>query len=117
MKRTTKTLMIFATMFVPFSSFAQNFYEQRYRGWLWFEEPTKEELQNSKQVNLQNQPITPAEAKEEIEQFARELEDLRFVMMARPTPENVRAYREKEKLMWDHSLVIHDACVTLSITP
>jgi len=31
------------------------------------------------------------------------------VMLARPTPENVRAYREKEKLMWDHALTLHDA--------
>jgi len=91
--------------------FAQSFYDeqQRYRGWLWFEEPPKEGLQSSKALNPQSNNITPEEAKEEIEKFAHELEELKFVMLARPTPENVRAYREKEKLMWDHALTLHDA--------
>ena len=91
------------------SSLAQSFYDERYRGWLWFEEPCKEELQDLKTSKPLSNNITPAEAREEIGKFARELEELKFVMMARPTPENVRAYREKEKLMWDHALVLHDA--------
>lgn len=89
--------------------FAENFYDERYRGWLWFEESVKEETQDLKSMRSKSDNITPAEAKEEIEQSARELEELKFVMLARPTPENVRAYREKEKLMWDHALVLHDA--------
>lgn len=94
---------------MPSTGYAKNFFEQRYRGWLWFEEPAKEEIKGSNALKTRSNNITPAEARKEIEQFARELEDLKFVMMARPTPENVRAYREKEKFMWDHSLNIHDA--------
>lgn len=89
--------------------FAQSFYDERYRGWLWFEEQSQEENRSLKTPESKNDLITPAEAREEIEQFARELEELKFVMLARPTPENVRAYREKEKIMWDKALVLHDA--------
>jgi len=86
---------------------ANSFFDERYRGWLWFEEqnPTiSHRAVREKQTN-----VTPAEAQREIEQFARELEELKFMMLARPTPENVRAYRDKEKLMWQQAETLHDA--------
>ena len=49
------------------------------------------------------------QAKAEIEQFAKELEDLKFMMLARPSVENVKAYRDKEKLMWTQAMTLHEA--------
>ena len=76
--------------------------EKRYRGWLWFEDRFQKT-----QPKLED--ITPIEAKKEIELFAKELEDLKFMMLARPSLENVRAYREKEKLMWQNAMNLHDS--------
>ena len=108
-------LIIFFNVLSSNSSPAQNFYEQRYRGWLWFEERRKEELQDLKALNPQSNNITPAEAKAEIEQFARALEDLKFMMLARPTPLNVKAYRDKEKQMWDQADDLHAAWDTANL--
>ena len=91
---------------VPVISYA-SFYEDRYRGWLWYEDKPK--LKPNRPVQTRSQQITPAEAKAEIEQFAKELEELKFVMLARPTPENIRAYRQKEKAMWRHAETLYDA--------
>ncbi len=77
------------------------FFNQRYRGWLWFEEKTKESEQQKRQAqNAQAEVITPEAAKAEIEQFAKELEDAKYVMLARPNPQNVKAYKDKEAQMW-----------------
>jgi len=98
--------MLVSIALFPFTSLAAGFFEERYRGWLWFEDTTKVR----KEENAQNSnSITPKAAKIEIEQLKSELDDLRFVMMARPTPENVKLYREKEALMWQKALELHDA--------
>jgi conjugal transfer pilus assembly protein TraF len=112
-------LAILALVFVllPDMSYAQGFFDnQRYRGWLWFEnKPTnKNDVTRGKMKELykSEQPvnnITPEEAKAEIEQFTKELEELKFMMLARPTPENVKAYRDKEKAMWTHAETLHDS--------
>lgn len=99
------------------SSFAANpaisFFDQRYRGWLWFENKTTIHNNTAQTSGInqakQNDDITPAQAKAEVEQFARELEALKFMMLARPTVENVKAYRDKEKLMWQQAETLHDS--------
>lgn len=93
--------------------------DQRYRGWLWFEDKPvnkskalqPKESKQTQSLNYvdQSSDITPEIAKAEIEQFAKELEALKFMMLARPTPENVKAYRDKEKAMWTHAEKLHDA--------
>ncbi len=89
---------------------ATNFYDQRYRGWLWFEESnlsTKKDNIKPQTAQMQSD-ISPAEAKAAIESFAKELEDLKFMMLARPSVQNIKAYRDKEKEMWDKALKLHD---------
>jgi conjugal transfer pilus assembly protein TraF len=88
---------------------ANSFFDQRYRGWLWFEEKEEVRINNNSQQNKQDSNITPAEARAEIEQFAKELEELKYMMLARPTPLNVKAYRDKEKLMWEQGEILHDS--------
>lgn len=109
-------LAILVLMVISLStiSYAQGFLnDQRYRGWLWFENKpiTKDQSTQTQGLNqaYQSTAITPEKARMEIEQFAKELEELKFVMLARPTPENVKAYRDKEKLMWTHAETLHDA--------
>jgi thiol-disulfide isomerase/thioredoxin len=63
----------------------------------------------------QNSDISPEEARAEIEQFATELEDLKFVMLARLSPESVKAYRDKEKQMWEQAESLHEAWDTANL--
>ena len=104
------TKILVSVLLLPVSSYAQGFLnDKRYRGWFFFEDKT-ERTNNS--ISNQNHPasdITPLEARAEIEQFAKELEELKFMMLARPTPLNVKAYRDKEKLMWRQAEILHDS--------
>jgi len=93
--RTLAVLFIFLQFLAVNAHANQNFFEQRYRGWFWFENKEKASADSPRNQNNQASDITPLEAKEEIEQFAKELEELKFMMLARPSPENVKAYRDK----------------------
>lgn len=116
-KNLIKLLLVYLvfTQFCISTAFADSnrngFFDERYRGWLWFEENNDISLRKTpEQQNRMHQAnITPVEAKAEIEQFAKELEELKFMMLARPTPENVRAYRDKERAMWEHAEKLHDS--------
>lgn len=103
-QRLTLLVSIFGILFVFYtdSVLANSFFgnDDRYRGWLWFEDNTTVKDAEGKSSVLNTTNPTPAEARAEIEKFSKELEDLRFVMMARPSLENVKAYREKEVSMW-----------------
>ena len=101
----------------PTGSYAKGFLsDERYRGWLWFEsKPLTVEKKTPMLNSEQNPDIAPAQARAEIEQFAKELEDLKFMMLARPTPQNVKAYRDKEKQMWDQADSLHAAWDTANL--
>jgi conjugal transfer pilus assembly protein TraF len=107
--KTLISLFIFFQLVASTANANQNFFEQRYRGWLWFENKEKASADSPRNQNNRASDITPLEAKEEIEQFAKELEELKFMMLARPSPENVKAYRDKEKQMWDQADDLHEA--------
>ena len=107
--KTLISLFILFQLVAATANANQNFFEQRYRGWLWFENKEKAPADSPRNQNNQASDITPLEAKEEIEQFAKELEELKFMMLARPSPENVKAYRDKEKQMWDQADDLHEA--------
>jgi F plasmid transfer operon protein len=98
------TNIVLILIFMP-CCYAKGFFDQRYRGWFWFKNKpaTKDTLQSkTPNASKSEQPaddITPMEARREIEQFAKELEELKFMMLARPSSENVKAYRDKEKQM------------------
>ena len=94
--------MLLLTVLTSNYCFANGFLDQRYRGWLWFEDKQKVDKENE---GL----ITSKQAREELEEFSKKLEELKFMMLARPTPENVRRYREKEKEMWDKAITLHQA--------
>jgi len=92
-------LLIGLTVLPSMALAAPGFFEQRYRGWLWFEE--KEALSGLKErTSTQNneeasEEITVEEAKVEVEGIIQELEDLRYVYLARPNFRTQKAYRDK----------------------
>lgn len=106
-------ILVLVFVLLPRASYAQSFLnDQRYRGWFWFENKpvAKDQPTQTQKLNQSEKgDITSEEAKAEIEQFAKELEELKFMMLARPTPENVKAYRNKEKAMWTHAETLHDS--------
>lgn len=92
------------------SALNQNsFFKQRYRGWLWFEEKAAISNQQKEQEYKPSNHITPEAAKAEIELFAKELEDAKYVMLARPSPENVKAYKDKEAEMWKSATQLQES--------
>ena len=111
-----KILALIIIIFFTFSSLqcasANDFSSERYLGWYWFEEKapvvTSKDDSNNESLAAQAE-ITSLQAKAEIEQFAKELEDLKFMMLARPSVENVKAYRDKEKQMWTQAMALHEA--------
>jgi conjugal transfer pilus assembly protein TraF len=88
---------------------AIDFFEQRYRGWYWFENKPVTQNMTLKESSQPVNDISSTEARAEIEQFAHELEELKFMMLARPNHENVKAYRDKEKQMWNQAETLHDS--------
>jgi conjugal transfer pilus assembly protein TraF len=112
---TKRKLQIWIVLFIALQALpsiamaSSSFFDERYRGWFWFENKQKNADDSARNQNNRAADITPMEAKAEIEQFAKELEELKFMMLARPSPENVKAYRDKEKQMWDQAETLHDS--------
>ena len=49
---------------------SSSFFDERYRGWFWFENKEKNADDSARNQNNRASNITPMEAKAEIEQFA-----------------------------------------------
>ena len=109
-----KVLILFLIVIIQIVAASANaknsFFDQSYRGWLWFEEkaqrgnslkptdktkfshPTKEEMQKARRDN---------------EIFKEELDDLRAIMIRHPENlDYIRLYKKKEKLMLDGAMVL-----------
>jgi hypothetical protein len=84
----------------------ENFFEQRYRGWLWFDENAKEQ----EELTEENQAPTIAQmeqAKKENEEFSKELELLKHLAIRHPNNlEYIKLYKLKEKEMMDNAEVL-----------
>src|ERR1700677_2525878 len=110
------TTLLLAHTFITTSAKAtesSGFFNERYRGWLWFEEerqaPWLHQEKSERQETEEQELITPEEAKAEIEHLAKELDDAKYVMLARPTPQNIKAYMEKEAIVWKNIGVLQKA--------
>ena len=91
----------------------QSFFEQRYRGWLWFDEPIVEQPNlEEKQDTAEEQSKAPTleemqRAKHDNEQFAEELELLRHLAVRHPENlEYIKLYKFKEKEMMDNAQIL-----------
>lgn len=93
-----------------YPSSSSNFFEQRYRGWLWFEEQEIQQNNKKKQEKIEQelkQDLLKKQARQEVERFAKELEDLRYLMIRYPkSVEHMLAYKQKEKIMIDNAIAL-----------
>ncbi len=99
-------LMILLTVIHARAS--ENFFEQRHRGWLWFDEKAKEEELEAAQSTSSMPTLTQMEqAKLENEQFSKELELLKHLAIRHPENLNyIRLYKLKEKEMMDKAVIL-----------
>lgn len=106
-----QVLLLLAILITNTNTFAAaaKFSDERYRGWLWFEEQEKVVVPpNDNNKFTSDNPVTPEEARQIVETFKKELEDAKFLMIARPTVENIKAYKEKEQAMWIRGVQLGD---------
>jgi conjugal transfer pilus assembly protein TraF len=111
-----KSLVVFALFIllqlVPAYAYAkQDFFNQSYRGWLWFEEKEKNPKDDLKpeQSGIAHIPTKQEmqQARRENEEFKEELENLRHMMIRYPDNINyIRLYKEKEQQMLDGAMVL-----------
>ena len=108
MLRFTKILAIIGIAGYPCIAAAEvSFFEQRYRGWLWFDERQGLEEEVESEIPSRTQPQMPSleemeRAKSENEKFAKELELLKHLAVRYPDNlEYIKLYKLKEKEMMD----------------
>ena len=99
-------LFIFFQFIAATANAKENFFEQRYRGWLWFDENAKEQ----EEFTEENQAPTIAQmeqAKKENEEFSKELDLLKHLAFRHPNNlEYIKLYKLKEKEMMDNAQVL-----------
>jgi|GEM_PF-1761973 len=88
-----------------FTGKKKDFFQQRYRGWLWFDEREREaELEESKKLPAMPTIEEMEQAEIENKQFSRELELLKQMMIRHPEKlDYVLMYKKKEKEMYERS--------------
>lgn len=86
-------------------AFAKNgFYDGLYRGWLWFEEKAKIVEEDKKREPTEEEY---QQARKEVEQFAAELEKLKYMMLRYPgNLEYIKKYREKEAILLENAILL-----------
>lgn len=107
----TSLILIFG---ITSDALANNkFFEQRYRGWLWFDESEKEDaVKEQKHDDDEDKIQLPTleqmqEAKRENEKFAQELEMLKHLAIRHPDNlEYIKLYKLKEKEMMDRAQLL-----------
>ncbi len=90
---------------------SEGFIGERYRGWLWFEEkPSEKNFRNKEQnQNDAKDQITVEQARREIEELKKQMDESRDIMIARPSAETVIAYMKLEEKMWERALALDSA--------
>lgn len=82
-----------------------DFFEQNYRGWLWFEQQEQEE--SAEHSHSMPTKAQVHQAKLDNELFKLELEGLRHLMVRYPDNLGyIRLYKEKEKQMLDNAMTL-----------
>ena len=101
-------VFILLTLFTSSVFAKEEFFEQRYRGWLWFDQQMKPQ-----ETNVQEQKpgkVTKEEmlkAKADNEQFKEELALLKHLMLRHPDNlEYIRLYKLKEKEMLEKAVIL-----------
>lgn len=93
---------------LPSLAEASSFYNQRYRGWLWFEDKAKtlEQEQNAEEAREPTEEEY-VQARAEVEKFAADLEKVKYMMLRYPSNlEHIKRYKEKEAILLDNALIL-----------
>ncbi|NRB10199.1 MAG: conjugal transfer protein TraF [Rickettsiaceae bacterium] len=88
----------------------RDFYQQRYRGWLWFEDKEKKLAKQQKELIISKkvkEELAGVQARKDIEQFKEELARLKYMMLRYPNNINhVLRYKQKEAIMLNNALLL-----------
>ena len=101
-------IFILLTLFTSSVFAKEEFFEQRYRGWLWFDQqmtpqPSEVEMKQEKKVTKEEM----LKAKADNEQFKEELALLKHLMLRHPDNlEYIRLYKMKEKEMLEKAVIL-----------
>ena len=89
---------------------SDDFFEERNRGWQWFEEIEKKKLKQKatdEKLKKEIEAAKYAKARKEVEAFAARLEELKFMMIRHPrNVEHAKAYKEQEAIMMDNAIIL-----------
>jgi len=100
--------LIISSSHLAFAS-KSDFFNQSYRGWLWFEEKPKDKKEAEQDIKNPDIPTKEEmeQAKRENEAFKEELENLRHMMIRYPDNINyIKLYKEKEQEMLNASMTL-----------
>ena len=103
-------ILLFLLISTSANAANSNFFNQSYRGWLWFEEKPKDDPATEQDIKNHDYIPTKEEmqrAKRENEEFKEELENLRHMMIRYPDNINyIKLYKEKEQEMLNASITL-----------
>lgn len=107
----SKRLIILLIAIMPLQALAKDsFFNQRYRGWIWFEEKENKEIKDKQEQAYRAKSQKQEEykkARAEVEEFAKELEDLRYMMIRYPgNVDHARAFLKKQGQMMDNAITL-----------
>ena len=95
-----KIITLLIVIITDSSVLAVDFYHKHKNGWFWHQEREKVEDKDD---------ISPQAARQEVEALKEEIENRKNIMIARPTIENIKKYREVEALMWQKAFALEKA--------
>ena len=106
--RTFLTIFLFLQLVAFTANAKESFFEQRYRGWLWFDENARVEEETQELEQATKPTLAQMEqAKAENEEFAKELELLKHLAVRHPNNlEYIKLYKLKEKEMMDNAQLL-----------
>lgn len=93
MKKVLLTCLILA---ITTSQGLSSFYEDKARGWFWYEDPADLEEKEQEEVSAQK-------ANEYIAKVKKELEDKKALALVKPTHKNIYTYMQAQKQVMDRS--------------
>ena len=102
--RSFVSLLLCFTILLPatIANAKESFFDQQYRGWLWFEENKQENKESREKSSSYPSQEEMQQAKLKNEKFKEELENLRHMIVRYPDNLHyIRLYKEKEKKMLD----------------
>lgn len=110
-KRILVYFLILLTQMSPFPAFADNsFFDQIYRGWIWFEDSPKVEDEGSKEEEYNSSSPSEedyARARKEVEEFSALLEKHKFMMLRYPNNlEHIKRYKETEAVLLNNAMIL-----------